>query len=95
MLIIIIIAKKRIYGCNPNLQVKGEVDKIKGNPKMTEREVNAMYDSLLRSINAERDRMKKMIADQKIREEQERMRALQEQMERERKAKEEEERKQR
>ena len=36
-----------------------------------------------------------MIADSKIREEQERMRKLQEQMERERKAKEDEERKQR
>ena len=40
-------------------------------------------------------KVRKMIADSKIREEQERMRKLQEQMERERKAKEDEERKQR
>ena len=77
------------------LQVKEEIRKLKANPRMTEREVNAVYDALLRAINAERDKMKKMIADQKIREEQERMRQLQEQMERERRAKEEEERKQR
>ena len=37
--------------------------KIKGNKRMTEREVNAVYDSLLRSINAEVDKVKKMIAD--------------------------------
>ena len=75
--------------------MKGEVDKIKHNPKMTEREVNTVYDALLRSINQEVEKVRKMIADQKIREEQERMRKLQEQMERERKAKEDEERKQR
>ena len=75
--------------------MQGEVSKIKGNKRMTEREVNAVYDSLLRSINAEVDKVKKMIADQKIREEQERMRKLQEQMERERKDKEDEERRQR
>ena len=57
--------------------------------------MNAVYDALLRAINAERDKMKRMIAEQKIREEQERMRQLQEQMERERRAKEDEERKQR
>ena len=73
-------------------KVKVEVDKIKANPKMSERDVNAIYEAMLRSINQEVDKVKKMIQDQKAREEQERMRQLQEQMERERRAKEEEER---
>lgn len=73
-------------------KVKIEVDRIKSNPKMSERDVNTVYESLLKSINVEVDKVKKMIKDQKIREEQERMRLLQEQMERERKSKLEEER---
>ena len=37
------------------------MSKLKGNPRMTEREVNAVYDSLLRSINQEVEKVKRII----------------------------------
>ncbi len=73
-------------------QLNEEILKIKMSPKMKEKDINRTYETLLAAINKEVAVVKKKIQDQKIAEEQERMKRLQQEMELEKRKKEEEER---
>ena len=74
--------------------LRQNLDKTVGTIKACERikksEMDKMYNSLVEQINKEFANVKKKIEDERIAEEQERLRKLQEEMERERKRKEEE-----
>merc|ERR1711971_1152816 len=74
--------------------LRQNLDKAVGTIKACERikksEIDKMYNSLMEQINKEFTNVKKKIEEERIAEEQERLRKLQEEMERERKRKEEE-----
>ncbi|ELT99775.1 hypothetical protein CAPTEDRAFT_154601 [Capitella teleta] len=61
--------------------------------KISEKEINKIYETLMKEMEKTLGEMKKMLEKQKIAEEQERLRKIQEEMEKEKKMKEEEERK--
>ncbi len=68
-----------------------EIVKIKTSPKIRDKDINKTYEALLALINKEVGSVKKKIQDQKIAEEQENMRRLQQEMEMEKRKKAEEE----
>ena len=71
-----------IYSFIPYLQQK----------PMTEKDINKLYEGLVKEMDKSLSDIKKLVEKQKIEEEQERLRKIQEEMERQRKKKEEEER---
>ena len=77
-----------------NKQVAEEIVKIKSTPNMQPKIMKQNYEGILSKINKEVDGVRKKIQDQKIAEEQERLRKLQADLEREKKLKMDEERRQ-
>ena len=78
-----------------NKQVAEEIARIKSTPSMQQKVMKQNYETILSKINKEVDGVRKKIQDQKIAEEQDRLRKLQEDMEKEKKLKMDEERRQR
>ncbi|XP_015589785.1 myosin heavy chain 95F isoform X2 [Cephus cinctus] len=75
--------------------LEAAVQKIKANAKIKPQEIDAMYNDLLSQVNKQMAGLQDMVKQQKIAEEQERLRKIQQEMEGERRRKEEEERKKR
>jgi len=72
-------------------QLDAAIARIRASPRIPEQDIDKMYKSLVEQINIELSGVKRKLERQKIEEEQERMRKLQEEMERERRRKAEEE----
>ncbi|XP_033230422.1 myosin heavy chain 95F isoform X2 [Belonocnema kinseyi] len=90
-------AKEKSISDIKRLQVDLEaaVQKIKGNPKIRAAEIDSTYSNLVNQVNRQMASLQDMVKQQKIAEEQERLRKIQQEMEREKKRKDEEERKKR
>ena len=73
-------------------QLETAIARIRSSPKISKSEIDKMYTLLVDQINSELRGVKQKLEKQRIDEEKERMRKLQEEMELERKRKEEEER---
>ncbi|XP_051165519.1 myosin heavy chain 95F isoform X1 [Leptopilina boulardi] len=71
------------------------MQKIKKNPKITAMEIDATYTNLVNQVNKQMAALQDMVKQQKIAEEQERLRKIQLEMEKEKRKKEEEEQKKR
>ena len=72
-------------------QLDGAIARIRASPKISRAEIDKMYISLVELINVELSGVKRKLERQRIQDEQERMKKLQEEMEKERKRKEDEE----
>jgi hypothetical protein len=75
------------------LQMNASMDKIKKQPSLTEKDVNKLYNDLLAACERDLKKLKQLLENQKNKDEQERLRKIQEEMLRVQKQKEEEERK--
>ena len=75
------------------LQMNGSIDKIKKQSSLTEKDVNKLYNDLLAACERDLKKLKQLLENQKNKDEQERLRKIQEEMFRVQKQKEEEERK--
>ncbi|XP_056632356.1 myosin heavy chain 95F isoform X2 [Diorhabda sublineata] len=73
-------------------QFEAAIDAIKKNEKMDKAAIEDLYKSLVDKVNQQMASLQKKIQEQKIAEEQERLRKIQEELEKQRKLKEEEER---
>ncbi|XP_025829691.1 myosin heavy chain 95F isoform X2 [Agrilus planipennis] len=74
-------------------EVVSAIDKIRKDDRIEAKTIDNLYNQLVIKVNKQMNELQKKIQDEKIAEEQERLRKVQEEMEKERKRKEEEERK--
>lgn len=75
--------------------VKAAIHKIKNNPRIAQTEIDGLYTSLVNQVNKQMAALQDMVKQQKIAEEQEKLRKIQQELELENKRKKEEELKKR
>lgn len=77
------------------VELEAAIQKIKRNPKIKATEIDTTYTDLVNQVNKQMASLQDMVKQQKIAEEQERLRKIQQEMENEKRRKDEEERKKR
>lgn len=75
--------------------LEAAIRKIKNNPRITPTEIDSLYTSLVNQVNKQMATLQDLVKQQKIAEEQARLRKIQQELELEKKRKEEEERRKR